>query len=103
MSRRALSILEVLFALVILSLALIPLLTLLSTGTDEVESADRLLELLDQAQGDAPPTETKDPTGTLLTRETHAKLPAHQLWWTRTVADPSTSFAAPCRSEGAAP
>ena len=92
---RGISILEVLFALVVLSLAMIPLLTLLSAGTDEVEAADRLLELLDTAQGGtAAPTDTTLRSGALIVRERRAAKETHRLWWTRVIADPSTSFAA---------
>lgn len=92
--KRGISILEVLFALVVISLALIPLLTLLSAGTDEVENADRLLELLEQAQGGlATPAETRERAGALVVRETHAAQTGNTLWWTRVTADPTTSFA----------
>lgn len=95
-SRRAgISILEVLFAMVVLSLALMPLLTLLSAGTDEVENADRLLELLENAQGcSAAPTEVRERAGALVVRESRASREGNRLWWTRVTADPTTSFAA---------
>lgn len=94
-SRTGISILEVLFALVVLSVALIPLLTLLSAGTDEVENADRLLELLEQAQsGATAPTESRERAGALVVRESRASREGNRLWWTRVIADPGTSFAA---------
>lgn len=95
MKRRGISILEVLFALVVISLALIPLLTLLSAGTDEVENADRLLELLEQAQGGlTAPTESRERSGAVIVRETKAHQRGNSLWWTRVTADPTASFAA---------
>jgi hypothetical protein len=89
------SLVEILLALTLLSLALVPILGMLGSGHDEVENADRLLELLDRVQSGSEPAaeERSERGGTLVVREHRASREAHRLWWFTAEADPAGSFA----------